>query len=242
MARVPMSETIGRGVYGTTEALQLVNFSRESSKLGSGISRVTLARWLRGYDFTSRGVTRHSPPLWIPDYANDDAQIELSFRDLIELRFVRAFRELGLSLPAIRECFLRAVEEVRDPRPFSTTKFRTDGKTIFLEVTSRVKEAELIDLRRRQGVFRAVVAPSLKDLEFDSEVVARWHPLGLNGHIVIDPARSFGRPLASGSGVPAEILVGAVEVEGSIERAAAVYEVPVATVRAALAFQNRLVA
>jgi hypothetical protein len=57
--------------------------------------------------------------------------LEVSFRDLIELRFVKAFRDAGLSLQTIRECFGRAIEAVRDERPFSTLRFRTDGKTIF---------------------------------------------------------------------------------------------------------------
>lgn len=238
----PLSNVLGRGVYGVSESVRLLNFQRDEDARASAITRKTLTRWLRGYRFEANGRTGWSPPLWTPDYANDDDQVELSFRDLIELRFVRAFRELGLSLPAVRECFARAVEAVHDPRPFSTSRFRTDGKTIFLEVTSRVREAELIDLRRRQGVFRSFVAPSLKDLEFDADIVARWFPLGTNRRVVVDPARSFGRPISAESGVPTEVLATAVEVEGSPERAAAVYEVPLAEVRAALVFQARLAA
>jgi hypothetical protein len=110
----------------------------------------------------------HSEPLWRSDYSNDDNLIELSFRDLIELRFVKAFRDAGLALPTIRESYQRAAEEVHDERPFSTQKFRTDGKTIFLEITEGIQEAKLIDLRGRQNVFRTIVEPSLKDLEFDA--------------------------------------------------------------------------
>jgi DNA-binding transcriptional MerR regulator len=164
------------------------------------------------------GAIRHCEPLWRPDYANDDEQIELSFRDSIELRFVKAFRDLGLSLPAIRECFQRAVIEVQDQRPFSTQRFRTDGKTIFLEITEKTEEGNLIDLRRRQSVLRTIAKPSLRDLEFDAEVVARWFPLGQNRRsIIIDPARAFGRPVVS-SGVPTEVLSDAVLVEGSVEK------------------------
>lgn len=244
MARSPLSNVLGRGVYGARESLQLLNFTRDDVTVRSTITRMTLARWMRGYAFSTNGHSGFSEPLWTPDYANDDDQIELSFRDLIELRFVRAFRELGLSLPAIRDCFQRAVEEVRDPRPFSTRRFRTDGKTIFLEVTDRVKnaDAQLIDLRRRQGVFQTIVAPSLKDLEFDAEVVARWYPLGANKGVVIDPTRSFGRAIALDGGVPTEVLATAVAVEGSIERAAAIYEVTTSAVRAALTFEHRLAA
>lgn len=128
-------EVLGRGVYGAAEAVRLLNFRRDDAPSTPAVSRQTVARWLRGYDYRVGGDWHHSDPLWRPDYANDDDVLELSFRDLIELRFVKAFRDAGLSLPTIRTCFARAVEEVRDERPFSTRRFRTDGKAIFLEIT-----------------------------------------------------------------------------------------------------------
>jgi uncharacterized protein (DUF433 family) len=237
-------DALGRGVYSGTEALLLINFRRQSDASHKSISRQTVERWLRGYDHNDgSGVRRHSEPLWRSDYANDNHLIEVSFRDLIELRFVKAFRDAGLSLPTIRECFERAVEEVRDERPFSTQRFRTDGKTIFLEITNTVREGELIDLRRRQSVFHRLVAPSLHDLEFDADIVARWYPLGMaRKAIVVDPARAFGRPIICEGGVPTEVISDAVQVEGSADKVAKLYDVPLSAVREALAFQQRLAA
>jgi DNA-binding transcriptional MerR regulator len=91
-----------------------------------------VARRIRGYNFGENGDGRLEP-LWHPDNGNDDNLIEFSFRDLIELRFVKAFRDAGLALPTTRACYERAAEEVHDARPFSTRKFRTDGKTISLK-------------------------------------------------------------------------------------------------------------
>jgi uncharacterized protein (DUF433 family) len=234
---------LGRGIYSAREGVKLLNFGRRDAETRRAVSPETVARWLRGYAYRVDGELRHSEPLWRPDYANDDDQLELSFRDLIELRFVKAFRDLGLTLPTIRECFRRAVEEVGDERPFSTRKFRTDGKAIFLDVTRGVDEGELIDLKRRQQVFRAVVEPSLRDLEFDADVVARWYPLGpTRRNIVIDPARAFGRPLAADAGVPTQVLANAVRVEGSVEKAARVYEATPAAVRDAVDFERKLAA
>jgi uncharacterized protein (DUF433 family) len=235
---------LGRGVYSGTEALLLINFRRQSDASHKSIARQTVVRWLRGYDYDDRsGVRRHSEPLWHPDYANDDHVVEVSFRDVIELRFVKAFRDAGLSLPTIRECFNRAVEEVRDERPFSTQRFRTDGKTIFLEITNTVREGELIDLRHRQSVFHRLVAPSLHDLEFDADIVAKWYPLGMaRKSIVIDPTRAFGRPIISNGGVPTQVISDAVRVEGSPDKVSKLYDVPLAAVREALAFEQRLAA
>lgn len=234
-------DALSRGAYSASEGLRLLNFSRGSAPVRH-VSRNTVARWLRGYDFGTDENGGHSEPLWQPDYSNDDDLIEFSFRDLIELRFVKAFRDLGLGLPTIRACYQRAAEEVHDDRPFSTQKFRTDGKTIFLEITEGLQEAKLVDLRRRQNVFRTIVEPSLKDLEFEASAVARWFPLGPNRRsVVIDPARSFGRPIAA-SGVPTEVLDRAVTTEGSIEKVARLYEVSPAEVRSAVSFERKLAA
>jgi uncharacterized protein (DUF433 family) len=244
MKNPAVAEVLGRGVYGAAEALRLINFRRKfEASTARSISRQTIARWLRGYDYTRNGEIRHSDPLWQPDYINEDDTLELSFRDLIELRFVKTFRDYGLTLPTIRECFMRAVEAVDDDRPFSTRKFRTDGKTIFLEITHDVREGELLDLRRRQGAFHSVIAPSLHDLEFDADIVARWFPLGKGRRtIVIDPAHAFGRPIVVDGGVPVEVLADAVEIEGSPQKVAKLYDVPLAAVRDAVSFHQRLAA
>jgi uncharacterized protein (DUF433 family) len=234
----------GKGVYGATEALRLINFRRDKATNFRPVSRQTIGRWIRGYDYEVNGETHHSDPLWKSDYLTGDEQdFEVSFRDLIELRFVKTFRDLHLGLQTIRECFSRAVEEVQDPRPFSTQKFRTDGKTIFLEITNGLKDPQLLDLRRRQGVFRSVVEPTLRDLEFDANTLARWYPLGKNRPtIVVDPSFSFGRPIVGKYGVPTQVLAAALRTEGSIEKVARAYEMPAAAVKDALAFEEKLAA
>lgn len=236
------NSALGKGVYSASEALRLLNFHRDAGETRE-LSRSTVQRWLRGYDFKTNDGAGHSDPLWQPDYPANASELEVSFRDLIELRFVKAFRDAGLSMHAIRQCFEHAVDAVQDARPFSTQRFRTDGKTIFLDITRDVHEGEMLDLRSRQNVFRTVIAPSLKDLEFDADAVARWYPMGVaRRDVVIDPARSFGRPIANDAGVPTEILANAVVVEGSEERVARLYEIAVSAVRTAVAFEARLAA
>lgn len=125
-------------------------------------------------------------------------------------------------MSTIRECYQRAAEEAQDDRPFSSQKFRTDGKTIFIEKLEGIQEPTLFDLKRRQAVFRTIVAPSLKDLEFDASAVARWYPLGIARKSVV--------------------LRRAVEVEGSIASVVRLYGVTQAEVRGAVRFEERLAA
>lgn len=235
---------LGRGVYGASDAVRLVNFGRNAETPGRPVSRRLVLRWLRGGVHADRGgLTRRSMPLWRPDYSVDDDVMEISFRDLIELRFVRACRDAGLTLPTIEECFARAVEEVHDHRPFSTQRFRTDGKTIFLAITHNVGKGELTDLKQRQRTFQRFIAPGQRDLEFDAGVVARWFPLGIaRKSVVVDPTRAFGRPIVAAGSVPTEILFEAVKTEGSPEKVAKLYEVPRSAVRDAVTFQQKLAA
>ena len=234
-------DALGRGAYSAVEGLRLLNFNRLGARVAQPISRNTVSRWLRGYHHGENG-SRYSAALWRPDYVNNDDQIELSFRDLIELRFVKSFRDLGLGLPFIRECYRRAVEELNDDRPFSTRKFRSDGKTIFLEITEKDHEGKMIDLKKRQQVFKSFIEPSLRDLEFDASTVARWYPLGITKKaVVVDPARSFGRPIVR-SGVPTAVLAEAVNIEKSADIVASLYDVSKVEIRAALDFERRLAA
>lgn len=238
------SKVVGCGVYGAGEALRLLNL-QTSGSVGTGrrISRQTTMRWLKGYNFSINGETHYSPPLWTPDYVNDDDMVELSFRDLIELRFVKLFRDAGVRLQTIRVCFQRAVDLINNERPFSTKQFETDGRTIFFDITDGVEDDALLDLKKRQMVFRTFVAPSFKDLEFDADTVARWFPLGRSKHsVMIDPAFAFGRPISMDGHVPTEVLALAASIEGSVERAARRYDVTVRAVRNAIEFEEKLAA
>jgi len=86
-------------------ALQLINFQKANQASGRRkIARQTVARWLYGYE--------HGEALWRPDFlpTDNEASLEVSFRDLIELRCLsKPFALRRLSLQTIRECFGRAV-------------------------------------------------------------------------------------------------------------------------------------
>ena len=180
------------------------------------------------------------PPLWTPELPANDHHLELGFRDLIELRFVQAFVRENVDLRVIRRCLETAREAVQDSRPFSTRRFKTDGRTIFLESLKSDGESEVIDLARGQYVIRAVLEQTFRDLDIEGDIVVRWRPFQGRDSIVIDPRRAFGQPIAAISGVPTVALAEAVTAEGSTERVARLYEVPVAVVRDAVRFEASL--
>jgi uncharacterized protein (DUF433 family) len=169
-----------------------------------------------------------------------DDHLEISFRDLIELRFVKAFVDAGVGLLAIRNCLAFARECVNDDRPFSTRRFKTDGKTIFLESMERSGETKLLDLKRHQYVFSHVIERTFRDLDIEDDTVARWRPFKGKQSIIIDPNRAFGQPIAARFGIPTVALAEAVTAEGSVGRVARLYDVTPVVVRDAMEFEKSL--
>ncbi|GJE02824.1 hypothetical protein [Methylobacterium isbiliense] len=229
-SHAPEAPSLGIGYYTVPEAARLLRMVPRN-----------INRWLGGYSFTSGTKRGEMPPLWKPELpATEDDRLELGFRDLIELRFVNAFVNAGLDLRVIRSCLEHAREYVQDDRPFSTRRFKTDGRTIFLESLRTSAESELLDLKRGQYVIKAVVEQGFRDLDIDDEVVTRWRPFHGKSSIIIDPQRSFGQPIAAAYGVPTIALADAVKAEGSIDRVALIYEVSPAAVRDAVRFEASL--
>ncbi|MDF3352116.1 hypothetical protein HKX17_18390 [Sulfitobacter sp. KE34] len=229
-AVTPQNEFVGVGLYTINEAAKLLRSSPR-----------TIRRWVEGYDYRRNGEKIHSASLWQPDISLEGS-VELSFRDLIELRFIIAFTELGLSIQTIRSCLDAARECIESDRPFSSGRFRTDGRRIFLQGADHLNDPVLIDLKRRQYVFNGVIERTFKDLDLEDDLVTRWRPYRGKESIVIDPTRSFGQPISSDFGVPTIVLAEAVQAEGSVARVAALYEVDRTVVADAVRYHGELAA
>lgn len=215
---------LGVGLYSPAEAERLI-----------GVSRSKLVRWLRGHDVGDR----HYDSLWSPQVDLGDGQVHLGFHDLMEARVADAFIQRGLSAQKVRRAIVLARELVGLERPLSTHRFRTDGRTVFLQMARENNDDELIDLFKRQYAFKEIVAPSLMNVDFDRDgVPARWWPNGKSAGIVLDPDRSFGQPIDFETSIPIAALAAAAQAEGSIEAAARAWSVPVGAVRRAIQFKT----
>lgn len=224
-----LTSPFGLGSYSAAEAGRLLRTSPRN-----------IRRWMTGYSFKAGERTIAVPPLWQPQIPVDEGEVEIGFRDLIELRFVVSFVAAGVGLKAVRNCLAYAREMVGEERPFATRRFRTDGRTIFLDSQREAGGDELLDLKSRQYVLKQIIDRSFKDLDFDADAVVRWRPFHGKESIVIDPGRSFGQPIVTQFGVPTAVLADAVQSEGSAERVAALYEVPASLVREAVKFEEML--
>ncbi len=216
---------LGIGLYTSSEASRLLDIPA---------GRIT--RWLRGHIIKGKSYE----PLWTPQIDIGDDKVYLGFRDLLEMRTAHAFMHAGVSAIAIRKAILEARKYVADERPLSTTKFKTDGLSIFLEIASETGDPQLLDLFKKQYAFKRIIEASLKDVEFDGIAPIKWWPRTKHNRIVIDPERSFGQPIEEESGVPTAALSAAAKAEGSEEKAARLWLVTPRAVRRAVEFEKSL--
>ena len=175
---------IGYGVYSLAEAARL-----------TGISRGRISRWTRGYTYRDRqGDPHYLPPvIGLPDATDDRV---LRFVDLIEVRFLEAFRRRGVSWKTLRSAAYQAARLMKHSHPFSTHRFRTDGRAI-LGTLDVGPDRVFLDILSDQVKFESVLAPFLYEgLDYTvHDEPARWWPMGKDRTVVIDPKRSFGAPI-----------------------------------------------
>lgn len=224
---------IGHGVYSMAEAGRL-----------TGVSVRNLRRWARGYTYTYQGRERQSRPIIGTGLEQRGADPILEFRDIIEVRFLSAFRRAGVSWNVIRRVAARVHDVIQHTHPFATRVFRTDGRTILLELISNDRtDHRLVDLLRDQYEWERVVTAYLitERVEFsDAQEPIRWWPLGPDRRVVVDPARAFGAPIVALEGVQTYLLAKAVGIEGDVGLVADWYDVEPDAVRDAIDFENGL--
>ena len=205
------------------------------------ISAGKIRRWLRGYRFKSGTSVHHSDPVWQGELEPVENKLALSFRDLLELRFVDAFIRAGVSWRTMRRAHEKAQRELKTTHPFCSNRIATDGKNILLRQATEDCDEALIDLVNNQREFGRIVQAFLKELEFSGTDII-WWPLGKRRQIVVDPKRNFGQPTVARSGVPSQVLARSVKTNGSIEAVRHWFEVSEREVRDAIEFESLLAA
>lgn len=227
-----MQTLLHTGIYSIPEAARLTD-----------VSTWRIRRWMRGYEFKATTGQHSSPPLWKGELEPIDHALALGFHDLIEVRCVNALLQAGVSWPTLRRAHEHATKLVGHPHPFSTGRFATDGQTVFLRFCKETSGESVWDMRDIQRVFEEIITPFLRNVEFSKNDIAfRWWPMGQAHQIVLDPQRSFGRPIVAKHGVPTAVLAAAMKAEGNIKSVAQWYAVSTVEVEEAVAFEARLAA
>lgn len=168
----------------------------------AGVPTSTLRSWVRGRPFNTRSGVRWSPS--IIRLPKGERRF-LSFTNLVEVHVLAAMRRKhALELNAIRRAVRYVHDQLNVEHPLAKEEFKTDGIDLFVERLGQLINAS----REGQLGMRAVLVDSLDRIEYDRDGRAvRLFPLLRRAdapkHIVIDPRRAFGRPILTGTSVPA---------------------------------------
>jgi uncharacterized protein (DUF433 family) len=226
---VAESPLVGVGLYTIPDAARYI---REPAR--------RLSRWADGYTFQQDGETRRSRPVLGARTAELVDLRVLTFLDMVELKLVGVLRALGFSLPRIRAAAEFAVRGWETRHPFASRQIVTDGPRL-LHRWGLESGGAVAEVGRAQTAFEELARPFYVTLDFDEDSVPeRYWPFGKETGIVLDPERSFGQPIDEKSGVPTRVLYEMTRGGSSEEATAWWYEVDVAAVRRAVAFENAL--
>jgi uncharacterized protein (DUF433 family) len=168
--------------------------------------------------------------------------VTVTFQDLLEIRFVQAFRAIGVSWHTIKLAAEKARARFNTIHPFTTERFASDGRSIFEQLREEgVRESKVVDLVNDQYCFREVILPSFRaQIDLTVHGAERWWPMGRRKRVVLDPARQLGRPIISDAAIPTVTLSKAVAAMGSEQLVARWFEVPKASVHHAVIYERQL--
>ena len=201
----PNGPNVSGGFYTVAEAARLLGMDNGQR----------IVRWL-----TPRGTGDDA--IVVRDYLKVGREHELSFLDLMEVRFVDHFRRQNISLQSLRVAARNAREELQISHPFAaeSVKFQTDRQRVFLETAKETGDPRLLDLMTRNFVIYEAMERSLeRSLTFDVCGLARlWRPApDVAPNVMVSPAYAFGRPVVSRRHVPTATLFDAWKAEGGDE-------------------------
>jgi uncharacterized protein (DUF433 family) len=202
-------------LYGGRDPRTLPAYSVREAARYLHIPAATLRSWVAGREYPVRSGVGSFRALI---RCADQPSVRLSFENLVEAHVLRALREYGVPLRAVRPAIAYAEQELRIERLLlSKDALLTDGENVFLE-----RVGELINLTRSgQLAIRSVLREYLHRVERDtSHLPIKLYPfVGAQNErrtILIDPSISFGRPVVARSGIRTQVLADRINAGESI--------------------------
>jgi uncharacterized protein (DUF433 family) len=165
----------------------------------------------------------------------------LSYLQLIEVGVVAAMRKSGVSLLKIREAREYLCNAFDSSYPFAHYRFKTDGKSLFMDYDQIVKidKDKLLALNENgQLAWNEILRALLHEFEYDLELgtVLRWRVDGYESPVSLDPRIAFGSPNVNG--VATWVLRERWKSGESIADIAGDYDIPMPIVYSALRFEQ----
>jgi uncharacterized protein (DUF433 family) len=203
----------------------------------------TLRSWVAGRLYPVGGQRKRSRPLI---HLDDPKRQYLSFVNLVEAHvLVSIRRRYGVKLPKVRKALDYLRRQFRIERPLVDQTFQTDGLDLFVE-----RYGDLINTSREgQGAMKEIIGAYLERIERDGAgMPIKLYPFTRNTEaeslrgsnprvIVMNPAVSFGRPVITGTGIPASSVYERYKAGDSVAELALDYQLEVSAIEEAIRCQ-----
>lgn len=203
----------------------------------------TVNAWCFGHDYRHRADGSSKVFVRVIEPAAPDDKL-LSFTNLCEVHVLASIRRLHrVALPKVRKAIDFVQQELGVERPLASSRFLTNGVALFVEHAGQLLNVS----QQGQQALREDFERALTRIKFDQK---RGTPLLLFPYtreastdaprtVLVDPARSFGRPVLAGAYVRTEVIESRFRAGDSIADMAADYGVGVAEIEEALRFEHR---
>jgi len=223
----------GKGIYTLTTAAKILEMNPQKMR-----------RWIKGYTYPKNMECHLVKPLFKTDFEYNPDDVIISFLDLAELLFIKAFIQHGISVQKIRKAAVTASSLLNTSHPFAIRKIYTDGKSIFARIAKEENDTSLLDLIKKQFQFDEIVEPILFEcLDFNAyDCAERWWPLGKRKEIVLDPSRNMGQPILNKYNVRTELIYDLYKTNHSVNEISEWYELDKEAISTAISFEKSLVA
>lgn len=229
---------LGTGIYTPSDAAALLHERPE-----------TVRRWAYGYQRKRAAGHVAHPPLIHTELPTLEGQDALTFVELVELLYIRAFERAGVPWKHIKDAAGVAARMYSTRHPFALRQVYVDPHRVYGAVREDDGSESLVELvGHGQHAMPALVKPYLEQIDFGpNDVARRWWPMGRDGGVVVDPLVAFGAPVVAGAGMRVQALASACDAEtpafgadGAVNRVAWTYDIEPAHVDTALRFREWL--
>ena len=172
-----------------------------------GVKRSTFQTWVKGYvrPRGDRPVTKGDPILTAFEVDQSQPRAPtMPFVGLVEGMVLAAIRASGVPLQRVRPALEALQREMGLAHALASRSLYTDGAEVLYDIAERAGDSRaardarmLIVVRNNQRVFTEVVQEYLQRIEYGSDGLARLvHlPQYERAEVVVDPTRSFGKPI-----------------------------------------------
>ena len=175
---------------------------REAARYAGGISAQAVSNWhfrvLPSVGHVAMPDRKHRTPL--------------NYLQAVEVAIVATFRKLRVPLKNIALARQYLAQVFKSEFPFAEYQFKTDGYHLLMSLADVQPHLETEDLivadANGQLAWNAMMQDRLLQFDYDSdyELALRWHVVGHQSLVLIDPRIAFGAPMVEG--LPTWVLRG----------------------------------